>query len=239
MKTIAFIFARSGSKGLPGKNIKMLAGKPLIAWSINDAFNVPRIERVIVSTDSQEIAKVAIRHGAEVPFLRPLELASDGAPEWLAWRHAIEYIRKTDKTSYDAMVSIPTTAPLRLPEDINACLDVYEKGDSETVIAVADSHRTPYFNMVKKNPDGTVGLVIKEDLKVSRRQEAPITYDMTTICYVVNMNFVLKNNSIFDGRVRAINVPPERAIDIDTPLDFLFAETLMNKRLIEGQGFEK
>ena len=91
MKTVAFIFARGGSKGLPGKNIKPLAGKPLIAWSIDHARAVERIKRVIVSTDSQEIADIAHEFGAEVPFMRPQELARDDSPEGLAWRHALHY----------------------------------------------------------------------------------------------------------------------------------------------------
>ena len=89
MKTIAFIFARGGSKGLPGKNIRLLGGKPLIAWSIEHARAVQRIDRIIVSTDSQEIANVAKEYGAEVPFIRPEQIAGDTSPEWLAWRHAL------------------------------------------------------------------------------------------------------------------------------------------------------
>ena len=96
MKTVAFIFARGGSKGLPGKNILPLAGKPLIAWSIEHAKAVKRIGRIIVSTDSQEIADVATQYGAEVPFIRPDELSSDTSPEWLAWRHALGYLREKE-----------------------------------------------------------------------------------------------------------------------------------------------
>lgn len=233
MKVVAFIFARGGSKGLPGKNIRILAGKPLIAWSIENARKIKRVDRVIVSTDSEEIAKVAIKYGAEVPFLRPPDLASDTASEWLAWRHAIQYVQQKYNNLYKVMVSIPTTAPLRLAEDIEKCLDEYEGGNSEVIITVTDAHRSPYFNMVKKKQDETVELVIPGEAKIERRQEAPVTYDMTTVCYVADMDFVLKNNSIFDGRVRAVYIPPERAIDIDTELDFLFAEALINKRQIE------
>lgn len=127
MNTVAFIFARGGSKGLPGKNIRPLGGKPLIAWSIDQALAVKRIARVIVSTDSREIADVARKYGAEVPFIRPEQLARDDSPEWLSWRHALNYLMDTDGALPEAMVSIPTTAPLRLPIDIENCLDVYEK----------------------------------------------------------------------------------------------------------------
>ena len=123
MKVVAFIFARGGSKGLPGKNIRPLGGKPLIAWSIEHALAVKRIERVIVSTDSEEIAAVARDYGAEVPFIRPAELAQDDSPEWLSWRHALNYLGETTGALPEVMVSVPTTAPLRLAIDIENCLD--------------------------------------------------------------------------------------------------------------------
>lgn len=230
MKAIAFIFARGGSKGLPGKNIRLLGGKPLIAWSIEHALAVKRIERVIVSTDSEEIAEVARAHGAEVPFMRPAELAGDKSSEWLAWRHALNYLRETMGILPEVMVSIPTTAPLRLVLDIESCLDEYEKGGTDMVITVTDAHRSPYFNMVKSNTDGTVGLVNQPQSAIVRRQDAPAVYDMTTVCYVANPEFVMTHNAIFDGRVKAVHVPTERAIDIDTLLDFQITESLLNIR---------
>ena len=230
MKAVAFIFVRGGSKGLPGKNIRPLGGKPLIAWSIEHALAVKRIERIIVSTDSEEIAKVARAHGAEVPFMRPVELAGDKNPEWLAWRHALTFLLETNGSLPDAMVSVPTTAPLRLPVDIENCLDQYEKGDADMVITVTDAHRSPYFNMVKANADGTVGLVIPPQSAIVRRQDAPVVYDMATVCYVANPKFVMTHNATFDGRVKAVHVPTERAIDLDTLLDFQIAESLLNIR---------
>ena len=231
MENIAFIFARGGSKGLPGKNILPLAGKPLIAWSIEQALAVNRIKQVIVSTDSLEIAEVAESYGAKVPFMRPAELAQDESPEWLAWRHALNYILETSGKLPEVMISVPATAPLRLPVDIENCLNVYEKEVSDVVIAVTNSHRSPYFNMVKKNSDDTVDLVVPKSAAVSRRQDAPITYDITTVCYVAQPKFVLKNNSIFEGKVNSVLIPPERSIDIDTNHDFEIAEFLMHQRL--------
>ena len=230
MKAIACIFARGGSKGLPGKNIRPLGGKPLIAWSIEHALGVDRIERVIVSTDSEEIAAVARLYGAEVPFIRPTELALDNSPEWLAWRHALNYLRETTGVYPEVMVSVPTTAPLRLALDIENCLDEYEKGDADMVITVTESHRSPYFNMVKTNQDGTVGLVNPPHSAIARRQDAPVVYDMATVCYVANSEFIMTHNAIFEGRVKAVNVPVERAIDIDTLLDFQIAECLLKIR---------
>lgn len=230
MNATAFIFARGGSKGLPGKNVRLLGGKPLIAWSIEHALAVKRIGRVIVSTDSEKIAAVAREYGAEVPFVRPAELARDDSPEWLAWRHALNYLLDSDGALPEAMVSAPATAPLRLPLDIENCLDEYEKGDADMVITVTDAHRSPYFNMVKANADGTVGLVIPPQSAIARRQDAPAVYDMATVAYVVRPEFVMTHNATFEGRVRAVHVPTERSIDIDTLLDFQIAECLFNAR---------
>ena len=230
MKATAFIFARGGSKGLPGKNIRPLGGKPLIAWSIEQVLAVKRITRVIVSTDSEEIAAVARNYGAEVPFIRPAALARDDSPEWLAWRHALNYLLDTVGVLPEAMVSVPATAPLRLPLDIENCLDEYEKGDADMVVTVTDAHRSPYFNMVKTNADGTVGLVIPPQSAIARRQDVPTVYDMTTVAYVARPEFVMTCNAVFEGQVRAVHVPTERAIDIDTLLDFQIAECLLNSR---------
>lgn len=228
MKAVAFIFARGGSKGLPGKNIRPLGGKPLIAWSIEHALAIKRIARVIVSTDSEEIAAVARDYGAEVPFIRPAELARDDSPEWLAWRHALNFLRETTGELPEVMVSVPTTAPLRLALDIENCLDEYEKGEADIVITITDAHRSPYFNMVKTNADSTVGLVNPPQLAIARRQDAPVVYDMATVCYVANPAFVMTHNASFEGRVKAVHVPAERAIDIDTLLDFRIAECLVD-----------
>ncbi len=228
MKVDAFIFARGGSKGLPGKNIRHFGSKPLIAWSIEQALAVKRIQRIIVSTDSQEIANVALKYGAEVPFIRPAELAQDDSPEWLAWRHGLEYLLKTTGTFPEAIVSLPATAPLRSIADIENCLNEYEKGDLDVVITITDAHRSPYFNMVKTNADGTVGLVNPSQSAIIRRQDAPVVYDMATVCYVANPMFVMSHNSTFEGRVKAVHVPTERAIDIDTLLDFQIAEAILN-----------
>lgn len=231
MKIVAFIFARSGSKGLPGKNTRLFGGKPLIAWSIERALSVSRISRVIVSTDSDEIATISRNFGAEVPFIRPPELATDESPEWFSWRHGLEYLRETTGEIPDVMVSVPSVAPLGLASDIENCLDEYEKGMSDVVVTITDAHRNPYFNMVRSNPDGTFGLVNTPKSKVTQRQDGPKVFDMATVCYVVNSAFVMSHNSLFEGRVGAVHVPVERAIDIDTELDFEIASFLKKRNL--------
>ncbi|MDC0489176.1 acylneuraminate cytidylyltransferase family protein [Amylibacter sp.] len=231
MSIVAFIFCRGGSKGLPGKNIRLLGGKPLIAWSIDQARSVKCIDRVIVSTDCEEIAAVARNFGAEVPFIRPTELAQDESSEWLAWRHALSYLYDSLGVFPKTMVSVPATAPLRSSLDIEKCINLYEEGDVDIVITKTTAHRNPYFNMVKVNSDGTIALVNTPDAPIVRRQDAPEVFDMSTVCYVANPEFVMTSNSHFEGRVKAVNIPPERSIDIDTLLDFQFAEYLLNLKM--------
>jgi len=227
----AFIFARGGSKGLPRKNIKVLAGKPLIAWAIETALKVSEVNRVVVSTEDPDIAHVAREFGAEVPFIRPKNLASDNASEWDAWRHALLTLRDIEGEFPDPFISVPTTAPLRLPDDIRACISTYNEGGADVVLAVTEAHRNPWFNMVTTESDGTVRLVNEFSGFINRRQDAPSVRDITTVAYVANPHFILENNRIFDGIVKSISVPVERAIDIDTPYDFAIAEFLMNQRI--------
>lgn len=230
MDNVAFIFARGGSKGIPGKNIRSLQGRPLIVWSIAHALAVPRIRRLIVSTDDLEIARVAREAGAEVPFLRPAELARDDSPEWLAWRHALQWLEEEEGRLPDAMVSVPTTAPLRQPVDIENCLDAFESGDADVVVTATDAYRNPWFNMVTIDPHGAVDIVNPPmPGTITRRQDTPPVYDLTTVAYVARPEFVLSQAGIFAGRVKAVRVPRERALDIDTPLDFRMAEFMLQQ----------
>jgi CMP-N-acetylneuraminic acid synthetase len=231
MRVVALICARGGSKGLPGKNTRALAGRPLLAWAIRQAQAVPRIARIIVSTDSEEIAAVARAAGADVPFMRPAELARDDSPEWLSWRHALQQLKQLDGAYPDVLTCVPATAPLRIPGDLEICLDTFARGDADVVITVSDAHRNPYFSMVKRNADGTMGLVVPPAGAVFRRQDAPSVYDITPVCYVTSPHYVMTRDGLFEGRTRAVYVPPERAVDIDTLLDFTLAECLLAKSL--------
>ena len=229
MSISTFIFARGGSKGILNKNLKDFHGKPLIGWAIECALSLKCIDSVIVSTDSTDIANVAKTFGALVPFMRPKELARDDSPEWMAWRHALEFVRKEFGTLPEAMLSLPTTAPLRNSIDVQNCLDLYKKEKPDAVITVTESHRSPYFNMVKKNKYGIACLVCESESGITRRQDSPNVFNMTTVAYVVNSQFVMQCDSLFSGKVMCVDVPIERSIDIDTQLDFEIAEFLMKK----------
>lgn len=227
MEIVALICARGGSKGLPGKNIRPLAGRPLIAWAVAQARAVPRIGRIIVSTDSAQIAAVAREAGAEVPFLRPAELARDDSPEWLSWRHALNYLKESGGRYPDALIVVPATAPLRAPADLERCLDEFEGGGADIVFTVTDARHNPYFSMVKLGADGGVSLAIPPEGSVFRRQDAPAVYGITPVAYVAAPEYVMTRTGLFEGSARIVHVPPERAVDVDTLLDFRLAEFLL------------
>jgi CMP-N-acetylneuraminic acid synthetase len=227
MKSYAFVFARGGSKGLPGKNIKPLAGKPLIQYSIESAASSRLIDQVFVSTDDIDIAEVARVNGAVV-IDRPNELATDISPEWLSWRHAIEWV-KEHYGPFDVFVSLPATSPLRSVEDIDGAIFKLKEMKSDICISVTEASRSPYFNMVKQSEIGYVELVNKPETDVVRRQDAPKVFDITTVVYASTPDFILNNYGLFSGTVTSIDVPKERAVDIDDIYDFKFAEVLVQE----------
>lgn len=225
MRNFAFIFARGGSKGLPRKNIKPLAGKPLLQYSIDTALASDLIEQVFVSTDDKAIAQVAIEGGA-ILIERPIELATDQSPEWLSWRHAVEWATE-HYGSFDGFVSLPATSPLRSQEDVEAAILKRQADTADICIAVTPASRSPYFNMVKYNEAGFVELVNQPEGEVSRRQDAPKVFDITTVVYATTPEFVLNNYGLFSGKVASIEVPKARAVDIDDIYDFRLAEAII------------
>lgn len=230
MRCQAFIFARGGSRGVPGKNIRPLGGKPLIAHAIGTALEAPSLGDVIVSTDDQEIADVAASFGGRVPFLRPAALATDTAPEWQAWRHALDWV-ETHHGPIDAMVSIPTTSPFRQVADVEACIALLAASPSaDAVITVVRAERNPHFNMVTLDSDHVAELAIRSGGEIGRRQDAPPVFDITTVAYAVRPRHVRDAGGLFEGEVRAVEVPRERALDIDTPYDFWLAELIAAAR---------
>ena len=226
MSTVACIFARSGSKGVINKNIKFFNGKALITWAIEQALQVKKIDRVFVSTDSIEIAEISKAAGATIPFIRPAELATDHSPEWLSWQHFLKFIIDTEGMLPGTFLSLPSTSPMRSIIDIENCIAEFQKGNSDFVLGISRSEQSPYFNMVKKDENGNLNLVIDRGDRYSRRQDTPVVFDIAPVCYVGKPTEIMKKRSFFEGRVTGVEIPRERAIDIDTDLDFQIAEFL-------------
>ena len=225
---VAVIFARGGSKGVVGKNIRLLAGKPLVAYAVETARASAVIERVVVSTDDARIAEIARQYGADIPFMRPKELAGDDSSEWLAWQHAIRTLQGSPgDRGIDVFVSIPPTSPLRTVADIEACIQALLDNKADVVITVTPAHRNPYFNMVSLDASGYARRVCKPEDTIHTRQGAPAVFDMTTVAYAARPEYVLHASSIFEGKVKAVVIPPERSLDIDTELDFQIAGCLL------------
>ena len=232
MISYAFIFARGGSKGLPGKNIKPLLGKPLIQYSIEVALQVSSVTKVFVSTDDADIAKVSSSSGAIV-IERPFELSQDDSPEWLAWKHAISWVRER-YGDFEEFISLPATSPLRRVKDVESAILRRSNIGADSCIAITPAMRSPYFNMVKELDNNLIELVNKPTNSISRRQDAPEVFDMTTLVYVASVEFIMNNASLFDGTVTSVEVPRHRAVDIDDMYDFNFAESILNNTFNEG-----
>jgi CMP-N-acetylneuraminic acid synthetase len=223
MTTICSICARGGSVGVPRKNIRPLMGIPLIAHTIRQALEAPSIDRVFVSTDDAEIADVARHWGAEVPFLRPAELATSTAGKLPVIQHLAEHVAASG-IAFSRLIDLDPTSPLRTVADIEAALALLDDA-TDAVITAYPSDKNPYFNMVEYRPDGTVGLVKALDRAVLSRQSAPRVYSMNASIYVWHRDTLDKG--LWNGRTRLYEMPRERSVDIDSELDFRLVEMLM------------
>jgi CMP-N,N'-diacetyllegionaminic acid synthase len=230
MKTIATICARGGSVGVPGKNILPLAGIPLIAHTIKQALSSRLIDAVYVSTDSPEIADVAKQFGAQVPFIRPSELATNTAAKIPVIQHLANWVELNDER-FDRIVDLDPTSPLRNQQDIEACINLLDS-NTDAVITTYESDKNPYFNMVEKKPDGNIGLVCNSSHNAVARQLAPKVYSMNASIYVWHRHTLEKG--LWSGRLKMHIMPRERSIDIDSPLDLKLVELL-----IKENGYER
>lgn len=225
------VFARAGSQGLPGKNLMSLGGIPLVARAVLVGRAVDGVEAVLCSTDSEEIAVTAKRHGALVPFMRPGELADDKSPEWLSWKHLARYLLDGGAAPDDLLVSLPPTAPLRIVSDVESAILKLSTSEADIVVSYTPAARSPWFNMVIENEDGFLSVVIDpNEGAFDRRQDTPHAFDLATVVYVTTLGYVAAANRMFDGKVAGVEIPADRAIDIDTQLDFDIAEFLFNRR---------
>jgi len=229
---LGHIGARKGSKGVPGKNFRLIAGKPLIDWSLDQLFANKQIDAVVVSTDDEEIYEHAVRKGALDIGLRPAHLASDSAPKWGVWQHALDKAEPLCGL-VTAFVDLDCTSPLRIPEDIDGALELFEREAPDMIMSVCEARKNPYFNLVE--PDDTGALRVSKPLPggVWARQDAPVVYEHVGVIYVVAPAYLRRAKSIYEGRVLPYVLPPERCQDIDSPYDFRLVEFLLKAQLAE------
>lgn len=228
MRRLCTICARGGSKGVPGKNIRMLAGKPLIAHSIEQARASRLFERIAISSDDPAILDAARKAGADDAVQRPAELATDTAPKVPVIRHAQDLI-EARHGRFDTFVDLDATAPLRTSGDIEGAVRLLETTTASSVITGAPSHRSPYFNLVEQRPDGSVGLSKMLDPPVTRRQDAPRTFDMNASIYVWRAETFRADPRVFYPDTRLYEMPPERSHDIDSELDFAIVSFIASR----------
>jgi N-acylneuraminate cytidylyltransferase/CMP-N,N'-diacetyllegionaminic acid synthase len=228
---LATICCRGGSKGVPGKNIRDLKGKPLIAYTIASAKNTSLIDDLIISTDDERIADVAKQYGALVPFMRPADLASDTASKWPVFIHAVETYEQLTGKTVDYLVDLDVTVPLKNAQDINGAIELALNDTSvDVVITGYEPERNPYFNMMEVNKDGYAEIVKKGERPIVRRQDAPQVYSLTPAAYVVKKSALYEFEHWSKAKCKIYPIPRERAVDIDTEIDFRIVEFLMDYR---------
>ena len=224
---IITICARGGSVGVPGKNIRNLCGKPLIGWTIEQAFASKTTDQVFVSTDSEDIARVARSYGAQVPFLRPAELATSTAGKLPVIQHLVNWV-EAHHGPVSTIVDLDPTSPLRDTADIQTCFSMLD-ADTDVVITGYEADKNPYFNMVELKSNGFYERVCLPDKEVLGRQAAPKVFAMNASIYAWHRRSL--SSSLWDSpKIRLHVMPRERSIDIDHDIDFELVALLMKKK---------
>lgn len=227
MKTLYIIPARGGSKGIPGKNIKPLAGKPLIGYSIDVARQLAEDKDICVSTDDPKIINTVENMGLKVPFVRPPELATDKSGTYEVLLHALDFY-ESNGVHYDTLVLLQPTSPFRTVDDVQACLNLYSP-DIDMVVSVKQAATNPYYNAFETDENGFLH-ISKGEGNFTRRQDAPKVWEYNGAVYVINVESLRKMPLGKFTRRRMYEMNAEHSIDLDTPTDWLIAETLISQK---------
>jgi len=227
MRVLGIVTARGGSKGVPGKNIKALAGKPLLVWTAEAALASKRLSRTILSTDDAAIAAVGRAAGLDVPFMRPAELARDASPTLPVLQHAVAALEANGER-YDAICLLQPTNPLRRADVIDACIDLFESSSADSVVTVlpVPAEHNPHW-VYFAQADGALRLSTGEAAPIPRRQDLPRAFHREGSVYVMRRDVLVEQNSLYGARVLGFELDPARSINIDTLADWARAEAAL------------
>lgn len=227
MRTLILVPARGNSKGIPRKNVRPLAGKPLLAYTAATALAVGNASRCILSTDNAEIAEVGRRYGLEVPFMRPPDLALDETPTLPVVQHALRWIEDQGDI-FDAVCLLQVTCPLRRVEQVEACIDLLETSGADSVVTLlpVPSRHNPHW-VYFMDASGELQLSTGASTPITRRQDLPAAFHRDGSVYVVRRDVVMNQNSLYGRHVRGVPVDPSETVDIDTFDDLARAERML------------
>ena len=232
---LAIITARGGSKGVPRKNIRLLCGKPLIAWTIETALHSTENMRLIVSTEDAEIAEISNKYGAEVPFLRPVELASDTATSLLAVQHAIDWLAVHENYRPKLILLLQPTSPFRSSHDIDCALKLQQDVDADAVVSVTANLR-PVQWLRTINRHGILTDALIKNVAACRRQDTEQLYQLNGAIFITKPDALLREQTFYPRVTHAYVMPTERSLDIDTEFDFHIAELIMQHHKRTGKA---
>jgi CMP-N,N'-diacetyllegionaminic acid synthase len=228
---LGVIPARGGSKSIPRKNAKVIAGKPLLAWTVESALRSKTLNQVIVSTDDEEIAGIGRKWGARVPFIRPFELAQDDTPTLPVIQHAVSWLESTEGYIPEIVLLLQPTSPLRRTEHIDQAVELLLQTGADSVVSVCLSEQSPYW--MKRLEGDRVFPFLNKASEYTRRQELPRVYRLNGALYATRYDVLMRQRRILGKDTRAIVMDAESSIDIDSQLDFKIAEMLLAERIDE------
>ncbi|NEO12185.1 MULTISPECIES: acylneuraminate cytidylyltransferase family protein [unclassified Moorena] len=232
-KIIGLITARGGSKSIPRKNTTWLAGKPLIAWTIKAALKSHRLNRVIVSTEDEEIAEISKKWGAEVPFLRPAALAQDDSSHISVLIHAVDWLEQVEGTTIDYLMLLQPTSPLRSAQDIDLGIELALEQNADSVVSVCKASTHPYFTR-RITSDGKLQDFVQKPDGYLRRQVLPPAYAWNGAIFLVRRDILIEKQTLETDRTYAYVMTPERSLEIDTPWDLYLANLILSDRTKHG-----
>lgn len=228
-KILAIIPARGGSKGLPGKNIRLLNGKPLIVHTIEAALKSKYIDKVIVSTDDSEIMNISKLYGAEVPFLRPKKLATDNSSSIDVVIHCIKWLQNNECKSYDYICLLQCTSPIRNVNHIDESIELLNDENIDSIVSLTEVEESPYWMKIIDN--GRVKPLLQNNNEYTRRQDLPKVYKLNGAIYINSCNDILENKRLYSNEAMPFVMDLEHSMDIDTLEDFVCVENYLIKNV--------